>query len=111
MAKANPIKPVSLTELVQDVARQLRELKKQQPPPGEAVIGFKECEVELSVGATVEVGGGIKFWVLEVSGKGSTSATHKIKLTFSALGAGIQAVQVVDAQDRPAVEDLKVVKR
>jgi len=90
MAKANPIKPVSLTELVEDTACQLRDLKARQPTPGDAVISFKECALELSVAASLEAGGGIKFWVVEALGKGVTSAAHKITLTFTAAGEGIR---------------------
>ena len=111
MPKPNPIKPVSLTELVRDVAEQLRELKRQPPPADEAVLGFKECSIELSVAATIQGGAGIKFYVVEVSGKGSTSATHKIKLTFSSVGDSIQATQSAASNKTPSVDELTVHKR
>jgi hypothetical protein len=37
----------------------------------------------------VEASGGLKFYVVELGGKGAASASHKITLKFSASGSRI----------------------
>jgi hypothetical protein len=87
-SSSSPIaQPVSISDLVKDVASELRTLKNSPPRRGEEVMTLSECEIELSVGATMEASGGLKFYVVEVGGKGSTSASHRIKLKFSASDA------------------------
>jgi NTP-dependent ternary system trypsin peptidase co-occuring protein len=50
------------------------------------VLALTSCEIELSVTATTEGSTGIKFYVIELGGKGSATASHNIKLTFAAAG-------------------------
>jgi hypothetical protein len=45
---------------------------------------FKSCELELSVTVKSEAGGGIRFWIVDASGKVSGETVSKIKLSFDA---------------------------
>ncbi|HEY6372168.1 MAG TPA: trypco2 family protein [Candidatus Sulfotelmatobacter sp.] len=85
--------PVSLSELVKSVAAELRIVKADKPAAGEEVITLTNCDIELSVAATMEGSAGIKFYVVEIGGKGSATASHKITLKFSAPAGVIAAVQ------------------
>lgn len=86
MAGKNHKQPtaLSLDAIVRDVAEQLHNLTEN--PPKEPVIAFKGCEIELSVKASAEVGGGIRFYIFSVGGKAGSEETSKIKLSFGATG-------------------------
>jgi len=91
-AKKEPT-PISLSQLVESVASELRIVKAKRPPVGEDVITLTNCDIELSVEASVEGSAGIKFYVVEVGGKGSATTSHKITLRFSAPAGVVAAVQ------------------
>lgn len=76
--------PLSLDAIVRDVAAQLHKLR--ETPPQDPVIAFSGCEIELSVKATVEADGGIRFYVFSAGAKASVEQVSKIKLTFGAAG-------------------------
>lgn len=78
--------PVSLEQLVLATADDLRRIKKKEPPPGEAVMRFAECEIELAVKTTVAANGKLKFWIVEIGGSAGHEATSRIKLKFTAIG-------------------------
>ncbi len=100
MEKSAPtLQPISLSALVKNVASELRALKQSPPKPGEEVMTLTNCDIELSVGATLEGNAGLKFYVIEIGGKGSATASHKITLKFAASGSAILAVA---SQVRPA---------
>ena len=75
---------LSLDAIVRDVAEQLHQLRDN--PPQDPVIAFKGCEVELSVKAAVQAGGGIKFYIFSADVKASQEHVSKIKLTFGSAG-------------------------
>jgi hypothetical protein len=79
-------KAVSLSELVKSVASELRIVKADKPAPGQEVMTLTNCDIELSVAATMEGSAGIKFYVVEIGGKGSATASHKITLKFTSTG-------------------------
>jgi hypothetical protein len=74
-SSSSPIaQPVSISDLVKDVASELRTLKNSPPRRGEEVMTLSECEIELSVGARWRPLAGSSTW----SVGGSTSASHRI---------------------------------
>jgi len=75
---------LSLDVIVRDVATQLHKLRSK--PPVDPVIILKECEIELSVKATVEGGGGIKFYIFSAEAKAGSEQASKITLKFSTEG-------------------------
>jgi hypothetical protein len=81
------LKALSLDAIVRDVARQLHELRNDPAP--DPVIAFTGCEIELSVKATAEVGGGIRFHIFSAEAKAGNEAASKIKLSFGAAGAPV----------------------
>jgi|SRR5690348_15063930 hypothetical protein len=78
---------LSLDEIVRNVAAQLHALRDNPPP--DPVIQFAGCEIELSVKATVQAGGGIKFYVFSAEAKAGTEQVSKIKLKFGSAGAPV----------------------
>jgi|ERR1039458_5402240 hypothetical protein len=94
MADKVDLKALSLDAIVRDVARQLHELRRDPLP--DPVIAFTGCEIELSVKATAEVGGGIRFHIFSAEAKAGGEAASKIKLTFGA--AGVPLVMQVQAE-------------
>src|SRR5262249_22629715 len=89
-----PPKLISLTDLVKTTADDLRTIRNAQP--GDAVMQFSECEVELGVIVSADVDGKVKFWVIEAGAGASYENSQKVKLKFTAIpGApGIQAPAV-----------------
>jgi hypothetical protein len=81
---ANESYALSLDAIVRDVAEQLHRLRDH--PPADPVIAFKGCEIELSVKATVQAGGGIRFYVFTAEAKASQEQVSKIKLSFGTAG-------------------------
>jgi hypothetical protein len=84
MAGKVDLKAVSLDAIIRDVAKQLHELRKDPLP--DPVVAFTGCEIELSVKATAEVGGGIHFHIFSAEAKAGGEAASKIKLSFGAAG-------------------------
>jgi hypothetical protein len=84
--------PLSLDAIVRDVAAQLHALRDN--PPADPVIEFTGCEIELSVKATVQAGGGIRFYVFTAEAKATQEQVSKIKLKFGTAGAPL----VLEAQ-------------
>jgi hypothetical protein len=82
--------PLSLDMIVRDVAEQLHKLR--EDPPKEPVIAFVGCEIELSVSAKTEAGGGIRFYIFSAEAKAGSEVASKIKLTFGAAGAPLVMV-------------------
>jgi Trypsin-co-occurring domain 2 len=70
----------TLAELVDKTADELRKIKDK--PQRDAVIRFNGCELELSVTLKAEVGGGIKFWLVDASTKVAGETVSKVKLSF-----------------------------
>ena len=70
----------TLAQLIENTADELRKLRKT--PPEQAVIQFTGCELELAVTIAAEAGGGIKFWVVDASGKTSGKTISRVKLSF-----------------------------
>lgn len=81
---------LSLSELILDVADQLRVVK-DQSDLNNAVMTFKECELELQVQVASEGGLKVKFYVLEAGMTDTRLATHTIKVKFSAYGNTVMA--------------------
>lgn len=79
-------RPVGLAELIQSAAEEIRTAQAQAPKDG-GVMQFTGCEIEVSVKATVEGGGGVKFWIIDASAKAGAETSSKIKLSFGAAGA------------------------
>jgi hypothetical protein len=99
-AKPNK-EPVSLSldEIVRDIAEQLHSLREN--PPKDPVIAFTGCEIELSVKASAEADGGIRFYIFSAGAKAASEVASKVKLSFGAAG-----VPVVLQAETPGV-DLK----
>jgi len=92
MAKALP--KFTLGQLIEQTAQELREL--QNRPPQDAVMQFTSCELELAVTVSAELGGGIKFTLIDFSAKGSAENASKVKLSFGPLpGKTIAAIASV----------------
>ena len=82
MAKL-PTPKFTLGQLIEQTAAELRELQKK--PQEDAVMQFTNCELELAVTVSAELGGGIKFTLIDLSAKGSAENVSKIKLSFEPL--------------------------
>ena len=95
--------PLSLSGLVEHVASELRTIKAKKPSAGQEVITLSGCEIELSAAATLEGSAGIKFYIVELGGKGSKTASHKIKLTFTAASGIVAAQTRTVSGERPVV--------
>lgn len=82
MVKAHP--GFTLAQLIETTAKELRSVRDNSSD--DAVIQFTGCEIELAVTVGAEVGGGIKFWIGDLSGKAKAETVSKVKLSFGPLG-------------------------
>lgn len=87
MAKVIPA--FTLGQLIQKTADELRVLENQ--PRQDTVMQFTSCELELAVTVSAEVGGGIKFTLIDFSAQGSAENASKVKLSFGPLPGKIIA--------------------
>jgi hypothetical protein len=87
MAKVHP--GFTLAQLVETTANELRAVR--AGASDDAVIKFTGCELELAVTVSAESGGGIRFWLVELSGKGKAETVSKVKLKFGPLDDAIIA--------------------
>jgi hypothetical protein len=92
-------KLISLPDLVQSAADDLRRIHAEQPD--DAVMQFTECEVELEVVASVDAKGKVKFWVVEAGGGASYENSQKVKLKFAALPGKVIQAPLVAGEDPP----------
>jgi hypothetical protein len=86
---ANVTPKFTLGQLIEQTAQELRELKNN--PREDAVMQFSNCELELAVTVSAEVGGGIKFTLFDFSAKGSAENASRIKISFGPLPGQIIA--------------------
>lgn len=77
---ALPTAAFSLSALIKATADELRAARAKAKK--DAVIQLTACEIELAVTVTAEAGGGIKFWLVDASAKGSGQSMSRIKLSF-----------------------------
>ena len=73
---------VGLSQIIATTADELRSVQKQVTDP-KAIMQFRGCEIELSVTAKVEGGGGLKFWLVDASAKAAKENVSKIKIAFA----------------------------
>jgi hypothetical protein len=73
----------TLAELIDHTSDELRRARHAEHIE-DGVMVFKSCELELSVTVKAEAGGGIRFWVIDASGKVAGETISKIKLSFDA---------------------------
>ena len=73
----------SIAELIGGLTEGLHDAHDRANAAGrEPVVELTDCEIELSVSATYEGGGGVKFWILNASGGASTGSVSKIRMKF-----------------------------
>lgn len=89
---------LSLDSIVRDVANQLHKLREN--PPADPVIMLTGCEIKLSVTATVQADGGIRFYVFSAGARVANEQVSKITLTFGAAGSTPLVMQVKTPGDQ-----------
>ncbi len=80
MAKAHP--GFTLAQLIETTANELRTVRDKAKTKDDPVLQFEGCELELAVRVKAEAGGGIKFWLADLSGKATAETVSKVKLSF-----------------------------
>jgi len=85
---------VSLAEVVKNAADELREIRSNPPPDGQAVMQFTECEVEVEAIVGADVDGKVRFWVIEAGAGAKYENSHKVTLKFKSIGGPVQALSV-----------------
>lgn len=74
---------LSLAQLIKSTAAQLREAK---DPDVDPVIELTECSLELSVSASADAKGGLKFWLIDAGASVSGETVSKVNLKFKPVG-------------------------
>lgn len=92
---------IELSEILRYVSSELSKADAEARESGAAVMEFKECTLEFAVTAEKEAGGGLKVWVLNLSGGAKKSESHTITVTMKALGTVVAPTQSSSVDDRP----------
>ena len=103
MAKVHP--GFTLAQLIETTANELRKVGKK--PSNKAVMQFTGCELELAVKVGAEAGGGIKFFLGDLSAKGSSETASKIKLSFGPLDGEVLAAVAKTTSEKGAAAKRK----
>jgi hypothetical protein len=77
---------IVLGDLLENVTSELRAANERALAAGNAVMKFKECELELAIEAENQGKAGIKFWVLNVGGSLKRTESNTIKIKYTAIG-------------------------
>lgn len=77
---------IGLGDLISRTAAEIRKAR-DAAPKDDAVLTLTDCELELAVTVGAEVGGGIKVWLIDVSGKAKAEQVSRIKLKFGPAGS------------------------
>lgn len=73
----------TIADLIGSLAQGLHDAHYRANASGrEHIVELTDCEIELSVSATYEGGGVIKFGILNASGGASTGSLSKIRMKF-----------------------------
>jgi hypothetical protein len=90
----------TLAQLIQSTADELRKVKADKS--ADAVMQFTGCELELAVTIGTEGGGGIKFWLVDLSAKASAESVSRVKLSFGPIpGTSIAAAAISGGDKGP----------
>ena len=76
---------IELSQLLQYVSQELQAADAKARAAGLPVMQFDECKLEIAVSAEREGSGGVKVWVLNLSGGAKKSESHTITVTMKAI--------------------------
>lgn len=83
---------IALATVLREVRNAIRQAHEDamaeaaKDPTKMPVMRFKECEVEFALDVEMEVGGGIKLWVLKLGAGRTRTESNTIKITYDAHG-------------------------
>jgi hypothetical protein len=83
---------ISLSDLIQSTADELRTIRSHPPAPGQAVMRFSACEIEVAAVASADADGKVKFWVIEAGADVKYENSQTVTLKFEATGDFVQAL-------------------
>ena len=89
---------IELSEILRYVSQELQDADAKARAAGSAVMKFDECKLEFAVSAEKEGGGGLKVWILNLSGGAKKSESHTITVTMKAI-PGKTIVALARAKD------------
>jgi len=79
-------KRLPLSEMINYVADEIKKANESaRAKPGQKVMKFVECEVEVAFELELEVGGKVNLWAVELGTKGVQTATHTLKVKYQAI--------------------------
>ncbi len=91
---------IELSEILRYVSQELQDADAKARAAGSAVMKFDECKLEFAVSAEKEGGGGLKVWILNLSGGAKKSESHTITVTMKAI-PGEAIVAIASTEDFP----------
>jgi hypothetical protein len=81
-------KRLDLATLIGHAGDEIRKAHEIATNQDDAVMQFKECEIEVGFEVELDVGGKVNFWAVEIGATGTQTATNKITLRYEALSDG-----------------------
>lgn len=76
---------IALSDMLDYVATELLTAQQKALSRGHAVMQFSECEISCAVELEKEGSGGIKVWVLEVTGGAKKTEQNTITVKFNSI--------------------------
>jgi len=71
---------IPIAELVRHVRSELESI--HNAAVGDALLNLSECEFEFALEAEREAGGGLKVWLLDLSGGGKKSESNTVRIKY-----------------------------
>jgi methionine synthase II (cobalamin-independent) len=92
---------IPLNQVVDEIAKALRQAQADAEKRGGAIMKFEECELEFAVQVESEAGGGLKVWVLEFKAGMKRNEANTIKLKFKALDGIVASAEAPAGTRKP----------
>ncbi|MEH8018355.1 hypothetical protein MN202_14025 [Rheinheimera muenzenbergensis] len=99
---------IPLSEILQHISNELKSAHLSAEKTGGATMQFEECEIEFAVKAEKDASGGIKVWILNLSGGEKKTDANTIKVKFKKIeGIALQAPSINLNEAAPKIKRKK----
>ena len=73
---------IPLSEVLEEISRELKKASERSTKDGDATMQFEECEIEFAVKAEKDAKGSLKLWMLNIGGGSKKTDSNTIKIKF-----------------------------
>lgn len=95
---------IPLSDVVAHVTTELKKAHNRSVKEGQAVMQFKECEFEFAVEAEKSAEGGLKVWIVNLTGGAKRTDSNTVRIKYTSIEDNImQAEQGITDEEGPEI--------